>query len=139
MKRAVIILCHWATVIMVLLLTKGGATAEAIQWAFALVALGWSGIALTTGLAARPGPKLQGVFRSAFPWMHRGMYLVMAATAILTIGALQGWADMATARRAILILFVAGIFHGIFHMWRHTALNDGALRMMTPKIWHKYL
>jgi len=96
-------------------------------------------MAMTRGMLGKPGPKLQGLARSAYPWMHRGMYAVLAVAVVVNALVLIGMLDLIHGWNAVLALLAASMFHAVFHLWRHTALYDGALRMMTPKIWHKYL
>jgi len=36
-------------------------------------------------------------------------------------------------------LFMVSNLHAVFHLWRHRALRDGALRLITPKAMHKVL
>ncbi len=96
-------------------------------------------IALIKGPLGKPGPKLQGGLRAAYLWMHWGMYALVSITVTMNAAALLGIAPHDTGWTALLILMTAGILHGLFHFWRHTALYDGALRMMAPRFMHKYL
>ncbi|SEW25106.1 hypothetical protein SAMN04488515_1841 [Cognatiyoonia koreensis] len=138
-RRTVVIALHWSVLFMVLAMIKGGTAAEGLRWAFVIAGLGWIGVLLTGGLLGRPGPKLSGLFRAAYPWMHYGMYALLVLAVLANAADLIGLGSADAAWNSLLVLFVASIFHSIFHLWRHTTLNDGALRMMTPKIWHKYL
>ncbi len=138
-RRGLTIVLHWGLLFMILMMIKGGTAAPALRWAFVGAGGLWAGLAIGFGMLGKPGPKLQGSARVAFPWLHRAMYAGIAVAAGLNLGALLGVTPMIWAWNSLLVLFVAGIFHGIFHLWRHTTLNDGALRMMTPKIWHKHL
>ena len=137
--RGLIIFLHWSVALLLLAMIKGGSAAPALRWTFVGLGALWVGRALVRGLAGRPGPKLQGPLRAAYPWLHRGMYALVGVAAMLNAGALLGLVPLTVAWNSLLVLLVASIFHAIFHLWRHTALNDGALRMMTPRIWHKYL
>lgn len=138
-RRSWIIAFHWATFLMLLAMIKGGSAASGLRWAFVAVAGIWCAMAIVKGLAGRPGPKLQGAMRTLYPWSHRGMYALLGLVAVLNLGALLNITPMVWAWNTLLLLLVTAIFHAIFHLWRHTSLNDGALRMMTPKMWHKYL
>ena len=138
-RRSWIILFHWCIALLVLAMIKGGTSAPLIRWAFVLIGLTWVGLAVAKGLAGKPGPKLQGAMRTFHPWSHRAMYGLLGGTAVLNLGALINVTPTVWAWNALLVLLVASIFHAIFHLWRHTSLNDGALKLMTPKIWHKYL
>lgn len=139
MKDKLIIALHWITMLLVLALTKGGLTSVWAQWGFAIAGLGLAASALTVGSGTDPGPKLEGIFRTAYPWLHRTFYVLVAGTASLTVASLIGGAPAEAAHSARLMLFVALLFLAIFHLWRHTALNDGALRAMTPRLWHRLL
>lgn len=138
-RRTLIIALHWAVFLLVLAMIKGGSAAIWLRWTFVILGAVWVGMALVQGMLGKPGPKLTGLFRAAFPWMHRGMYALVGVAVLMNALALLGLAQGAVAWNALLVLFVASLFHAIFHLWRHTALNDGALKRMTPKIWHKYL
>ena len=139
-RRAVVITLHWAVVFLILTMVKGGVSTPWVLALFvALVAL-WGAITLSRGMLGRPGPKLPPALRRAYPWMHRTMHALLALTAVAIlmrlIGAPLGWLDAWTL---LLVTLAAGTFHGLFHFWRHTALYDGALRLMTPKFVHRYL
>ena len=41
-----------------------------------------------------------------------------------------------TGSLAQMVLFSAASLHAIYHLWRHTALGDGALRRITPRALH---
>ncbi len=87
-----------------------------------------------------PGPALEGVLRAAHPWLSRGMYLLLGwAVVALAAGAVEWPLPGPEARTALLVLGAAALFHAIFHLWRHTALRDGALRRIIPAKFHKYL
>ena len=138
-RRGWVIAFHWATFLMLLAMIKGGSAAPGLRWAFVVVVGIWCGLALIKGLAGKPSQKLQGFMRAIYPWSHRAMYGLLGLAALLNFGALLSVAPMTWAWNALLVLLVTAIFHAIFHLWRHTSLNDGALRMMTPKNWHKFL
>jgi len=124
---------------MVLAMIKGGSAAAGLRWAFVIAGAVWIALLLKGGMLGKPGPKLTGLFRSAYPLMHYGMYALVGIAVIANAIDLLGYSVETAAWNSLLVLFVASIFHSIFHLWRHTTLNDGAIRMMTPKIWHKYL
>ncbi len=138
-RRGLTILLHWGTLMLVLAMIKGGSAAPALRWTFVVFGAVWVGLALVKGLLGKPGPKLTGAARAAYPWMHRGMYAVLGIAVALNLGALLNLTTLDMAWNSLLVLLVASTFHAIFHLWRHTTLYDGALRMMTPRIWHKYL
>lgn len=139
MNRAALKWLHWGTVILLLVMIKGGTDAAFVRWAFGLIAVGWALWAMVKGVAAKPGPKLTGVLRRSFRTAHIGLYGLVGLAGAANLAALLGWTSVTVAWNMLLVLLAAGTFHGIFHMWRHTALMDGALRMMTPTIWHKHL
>lgn len=124
---------------LVLVMVKGGTSEPMVRWAFVIGGALWLGTTLIKGMMCKPGPKLQGPLRRAYPWMHRGMYAVLAVTVALNAAALLGWMSHDTGWVALLVLLSAGALHGLFHFWRHNALFDGALRAMTPRFMHKIL
>lgn len=130
---------HWSVVFLVLAMMKGSAGDMAFRWA--LVAAGglWVGFACVLGLMARPGPKLAGRIRLIYRPAHIALYGLVAASSLINALSLLGFMPDRFAWYSLLILFGAGMLHGLFQLWRHTALYDGALRTMTPKLWHKHL
>jgi len=138
-RRRLTILLHWSTLLLVLMMVKGGTSDVVVRWLFVIGGAIWIGMALARGMMCKPGPKLQGPLRAAYPWMHRGMYALLALAVVLNASALLGLAPHDTGWVALLILLAAATLHGLFHFWRHNALFDGALRVMTPRFIHKYL
>jgi cytochrome b561 len=139
-RRSVISLLHWSTVLLLLAMIKGGTAVPWVLWLFVIIVAIWGGITLTKGLLGKPGPKLSPPLRRAYPWMHRILHLSLALTAIAVLLRLIGtplpWLDAWTM---LLITLGLGTFHGVFHFWRHTALYDNALHLITPKAMHKWL
>ncbi|MEM8578378.1 MAG: hypothetical protein AAGF60_11035 [Pseudomonadota bacterium] len=132
-RRATIVL-HWATFTLLVLLMAGGGAA--LGWAFVAAGLAFAATA-ALGLHGGPGPKLEGLARAAFPGMHWGMYALTAGVAAATAyDLLGGSVDLALWHMALLS---AAALHGVFHLWRHTALGDGALRKITPRALHGLL
>lgn len=138
-QRRVTIILHWSVLMLVLVMVKGGTSAIYVRWAFVLAGGLWLATALIKGMMCKPGPKLTGTLRAAYPWMHRGMYTVLAIAVGLNAAALLGFAHHDTGWTALLVLLAAGALHGLFHFWRHNVLYDGALRVMTPRFMHKIL
>jgi cytochrome b561 len=124
---------------LVLVMVKGGTSEPLVRWAFVIGGGAWLLMTSIKGMMCKPGPKLTGTWRAAYPWMHRGMYGVLTATVALNATALLGWVPQNTGWIALLVLLTAGTFHGIFHFWRHNVLYDGALRVMMPRFMHKIL
>jgi cytochrome b561 len=129
---------------------------------FVSAALLWTAIHLRRGLASRPGPKLPGWARRVHPLLHKTLIWGICAVAVtgFLIGltsAVQLWAggivpiarplDLPRANDWIGVihsiefygLAVLAAFHAGFHIWRHIALRDNALRIMAPKVLHRYL
>lgn len=138
-RRRLTILLHWSVLMLVLIMVKGGTADVVVRWVFVLAGGLWVAIALVKGMMGKPGPKLQGGLRAAYPWMHRGMYGLLAVSVVLNAGGLLGWVANEAAWISLLVLLAAATFHGLFHFWRHNALYDGALRVMTPRFMHKML
>lgn len=129
---------------------------------FVTFALIWTGWTLRQGLLSRPGPKLRGWAR----WVHRPLHLtlvwglfgvafggfLLGLTASVQLKA-GGFLPIApplgllTAHHWVGLFHtyqfyaLAGVvvFHAGFHIWRHIKLRDNALRIMAPKVFHRYL
>ncbi|MBD3662638.1 hypothetical protein [Sulfitobacter aestuariivivens] len=139
-RRTVVICLHWSAVMLILTMVKGGISAPWVLSIFVAVIALWSAITVTCGLLGRPGPKLSAPMRRAYPWIHRLLHLLLGLTAgaiaLRLIGHPLAWLD---AWILLLVTLCAGTFHAMFHFWRHTALYDGALRLITPRFMHKWL
>ncbi len=132
-RRQITMTAHWTLVVLLMLLISD-AQAPFFFWAFGLMGLVMVGTALIDGLMNGPGPKLDGVFRMLHPWGSRAMYALLGICAVLSIlGQLTGAQAWVPLKTWYLVLTAAMGFHAIFHLWRHTALGDGALRRMTPR------
>ncbi|WP_299045697.1 hypothetical protein [uncultured Tateyamaria sp.] len=130
---------HWTTFVTLVLLVAGGPI-PIIAWVFALSGMALCGLAAVRGLMNGPGPKLEGVLRRAHPWLSRGMYVALALVAGGTAWRLAGGAWAGPPMTDLYFyLMAASALHAIFHLWRHTALGDGALRRMTPTSMHNLL
>lgn len=128
----------------------------------ALVAGIWLVLFLRKGLAGRPGPKLPGWGKRFHPLGHKalqiGLVVVVASGALAGLVApfaihafglmpinpgIGGKAlhDLATEIHEIIFdgMILLIVAHALFHIWRHVLLKDNALRIMVPKILHKYL
>ncbi|WP_439508087.1 hypothetical protein [Yoonia sp.] len=138
-QRRLTILLHWSMVMMLLAMIKGGSANEILRWAFVGAGAVWLAMTAAKGMLGKPGPKLQGPLRMAYPWTHRGLYGVMAASVAINAAALLGFASLDLAWNSLLVLLMVGTFHGLFHFWRHNVLYDNALRMMLPRFMHKIL
>lgn len=129
---------------------------------FVTLALGWTADYLRRGLAGRPGPKLGPRARRLHWWLHRvliwGLFGVALTGFLLGLTASrQLWAggivpiamplglpdanDLVGRVHAVEFYLLAGVvaFHAGFHIWRHVALRDNALRIMAPKRLHRFL
>lgn len=139
MRRTALITLHWTNFLLLVLLVAGGPL-TGLAWAFAASGLGMGAIALVGGLMNGPGPKLTGFACAAHPWQSRAMYAALAIVAALTLwdltGALPAGINLA---RIYFYLLAASALHAIFHLWRHTALCDGALKRILPKTMHGML
>ena len=122
-----------------LAMVKGGSDATMLRWVFVICGCAWVSLALAKGLLGKPGPKLQGTLRKAYSWMHWGLYTLILISALANLAALVGLAPQGTGWTSLLVLLMAGTFHGLFHLWRHNALFDGSLRNITPRFMHKIL
>ncbi len=109
------------------------------------VAAIWFALYALHGPLFKPGPKLERLARRVHRPAHHALYLslpLLAGAAVVTplagIGEVPGWAVTAQDLVVKVMLF-AVILHAIYHLWRHTALNDGALRKITPRAIHHLL
>ncbi|WP_299679298.1 hypothetical protein [uncultured Roseobacter sp.] len=138
-RRATIVL-HWLVLTLLLLALAAGLESAALNAAFGLAGLAMVALAVIFGLMNGPGPKLDGALRAAHPWLSRGMYALLAWASASTLAAALGTMLPGPSPRDLMVtLFAASALHAIFHLWRHTALGDGALRRMTPKSLHGML
>jgi hypothetical protein len=108
-----------------------------LAFAFGIAGLAMCALALAFGLMSGPGPKLEGGLRAAHPWMHRAMYAGLGLAALATLSDQMGLGTFGLRLQSLWFALIgAGMLHGIFHLWRHTALGDGAFRRMTPRALH---
>ena len=128
----------------------------------AIAVLVWTIMYLRKGLASRPGPKLPGWAKTAHPLMHRVLYValpvmmltgaaaglaapfVVRAFGVVPLGPGSGteWLhDLAYEIHEIAfdVLVIMVVAHIVFHLWRHYALKDNALRIMAPRALHRWL
>ena len=139
MRRTVTITLHWLTLVLLVLIFAGGPI-PMLAWAFGLSGLAMCATTLAGGLMNGPGPKLEGGLRRAHPWFSWGMYAVLGLVAGITIWVQLGQSWGGPALSALYFyLLSASALHAIFHLWRHTALGDGALRRITPTSLHGLL
>lgn len=142
----------------------GGAlsTHAGVGLLLAIIVLIWFSVYLAKGLASRPGPKLPPWAKRAHPLMHKALYIglpVMLLTGGLTgllapyiikgfgfipLTLTTGSEDIHDILEEVHeftfdVLIVLVVAHMLFHIWRHIRLKDNALRIMAPKILHKYL
>ena len=145
--------------------TLGGAalaTHAGMGTILGLIVGAWMWMFLRRGLASRPGPKLPGWARTGHGMMHRA--LMWGSLLVVLSGALAGFAAPyaihlfgvvplfpgigADALHEIMqdlhelafdVMLIAIALHVAFHLWRHYAVRDNALRIMAPKLLHKYL
>ncbi|WP_415919924.1 hypothetical protein [Tateyamaria sp. SN6-1] len=137
MRRTATITLHWISLLALVLLVAGGPL-PVLSWLFGGAGLALCVLAITHGLMNGPGPRLTGTLRVAHPWLSRAMYAALGATAAATLWhvAITPVQDI---RQYHFYLMSASSLHAIFHLWRHTALGDGALRRITPTSMHGML
>ncbi len=139
MRRTLTIILHWLNLVLLILLIAAGPL-PALAWTFVLCGFAMVAMALFGGLLNGPGPKLEGALRAAHPWFSWAMYAALAIVAGATLLSLLGrWAGPIPLPDLYFYLLSAASLHGIFHLWRHTALGDGALRRITPRSFHDLL
>ncbi|GFE48512.1 hypothetical protein So717_02650 [Roseobacter cerasinus] len=139
-RRRATILLHWLVLTLLILALAAGLESAALNAAFGIVGLAMVALAVIFGLMNGPGPKLEGALRTAHPWLSRGMYALLGWACVATLTVAVGTALPGPSPRDVLVtLFAASALHAIFHLWRHTALGDGALRRITPSALHGML
>ena len=129
---------------------------------FVTLCLVWTAMHMRKGLASRPGPKLPGWARRFHRWVHitiiwglfgvalTGFLLGLTSAVLLKAGGFlpiappMGWkhANEIVGKIHILEYYILAAIvaaHAIFHMWRHIHLKDNALRIMVPKLLHRFL
>ncbi len=136
-RRGFVIFAHWATAfLLAVLLIEGPSASVWLTAGFAALSGLWFTIyALGRGPLGKPGPKLTGVLRPVHRLQHHILCFAMAAASVASITALE---DNITGR-AMAVLLLLGLLHGIIHLWRHTAFFDGALHTIMPKFLHGIL
>lgn len=129
---------------------------------FVTLSLIWMADHLRRGLAGRPGPKLgprarilHRVLNTAIIWglwgvAITGFLLGLTANRVLKAGGFLPIApplDMPQLNHLIgkfhiyefYLLSLIVTAHASFHIWRHVRLRDNALRIMAPKVLHRFL
>lgn len=129
---------------------------------FVTLSLIWMADHMRRGLAGRPGPKLgprarvlHRVLNTAIIWglwgvAITGFLLGLTANRVLKAGGFLPIApplDMPELHQMIgtfhiyefYLLGVIVATHASFHIWRHIRLRDNALRIMAPKVLHRFL
>jgi hypothetical protein len=129
-RRLATVVLHWSVATLLLLVLASGAENLLLILLFCASGAAMTGLAVIKGLMNGPGPKLSGPLRQLHPWISRVMYALLALSVIALLAPLLGWALPVPPRAALLALLGAGMLHGIFNLWRSSALNDGALRRM---------
>lgn len=139
-RRRATILLHWTVLTLLLLLLASGLQSIVLAAVFGISGLLMVALAIALGLMNGPGPKLEGALRAAHPWLNRSMYALLTWASVSALAFAAGTTlPGPPLRTAMIALFAASALHAIFHLWRHTALGDGALRRMTPKFMHGML
>lgn len=129
---------------------------------FVTLCLIWYADYLRRGLASRPGPKLPGWARPVHQWLHRlliwglfgvaitGFLLGLTSATLLKAGGFLPIAPPMGLHRAneivgeihiyeFYLLAALALIHACFHIWRHLFLRDNALRIMAPRLLHRFL
>ena len=141
---------------------KGAQINSVIALVFVILALFWSVDYFRRGLAGRPGPKLSPPLRRFHVLLHKtliwGLFLVpvggfllgltssrlLKAGGVLPIAPPMNWptANEIVGTLHIIEFYTLGAVvavHAGFHVWRHVRLGDNALRIMAPKVLHRFL
>lgn len=131
---------HWLVFALILSTVKGGASSPWLLGVFVAAAALWSGATLVYGLLDTSDAKLSVRLRHLYPWMHRTLPTLLTLMAIAIVFRLLRqpflWLD---AWVKLLITLGAGTFQDAFRFWRHAALYDNALALITPRFMHRWL
>lgn len=129
---------------------------------FVTICLLWTADYLRRGLAGRPGPKLGPRGRLIHQLLHKaliwglfgvavtGFLLGLTSARLLKAGGFLPIAPPLGLHDAneivgrihiyeFYLLAVIAAVHAAFHVWRHLRLQDNALRIMFPKVLHRFL
>ena len=129
---------------------------------FVLMCLFWTGDFMRNGLATRRSPKLPQWALTVHWWMHRlliwGLFFVavsgfllgltsnslLKAGGFLPIAPPLGLPRMNDLIGTVHIIEFYGlgalvVLHAVFHIWRHFWLRDQALKIMVPRVFHRFL
>lgn len=136
-RRRIVIALHWTTFFGLAALLAAGSTAPfGLVLVFAGAAILWlATYVIYRGPRTRPGPKLVGFAKSFHRVQHHVLYIAAALVGVLCLVNFEA----ESTGRALKILLFLSLFHGLFHTWRHTALYDGALKMIFPRFMHRHL
>ena len=141
---------------------KGNAINSDIALLFVTLALIWCVDSMTRGMVGRPGPKLSPRLKLFHYVLHRalivGLFLVPVGGFLLGLTASRtlkagGWLPIAPPQHMeraneiigkihlweFYALGVLAAVHAGFHIWRHVRLKDNALRIMAPRMLHRFL
>ncbi|MEL7272674.1 MAG: cytochrome b/b6 domain-containing protein [Pseudomonadota bacterium] len=156
----------WFTLVQPADVARIGATAiwfhSVLGLVFVTLALIWTADYLWRGLASRPGPKLPLWGKRFHQIIHKtliwGMFLVAFTGFLLGVTASRqlfagdlvpigvplslpkanDWVGLIHSIEFYGLAAVA-VAHAGFHIWRHFALRDNALRIMLPRALHRFL
>lgn len=143
--------------------TDGLSTHAGMGMLLAVVAVLWVLTLWRHGLLGRPGPKLKGWMRPAHRWLNLGLAIALPMTVVS--GGMAGlasdypvlgfvivplnpsgwgsasWHDVAEEVHEIVfdVTILLVLAHARFHVLRHVVLKDNALRIMAPKVMHRWL
>lgn len=129
---------------------------------FVTLSLIWMADYMRRGFASRPGPKLPPWARKFHRFIHKciiygifgvaitGFFLGLTSPRVLFAGGFLPIAPALDLRHAndiigqihiyeFYLLAALAAAHGCFHIWRHVKLKDNALRIMAPKVFHRWL
>ncbi|MGB0844216.1 MAG: cytochrome b/b6 domain-containing protein [Alphaproteobacteria bacterium] len=129
---------------------------------FVILCIGWTIDFVVRGLATTRTPKLPNWAKRVHWWMHRliiwglfavalgGFLLGLTSNRLLKAGGFLPIAPPQSMHQANAIIgdihilqfyALGGLIgvHAVFHIWRHYKVKDNALKVMLPKMFHKYL
>jgi len=128
---------HWVSIAFLVALLASGIT-PVTKWGFGVLTALWAVGFGAYGLMASPGPALSGWLRKTFIPAHIALSILPAIVAVMVLKAEPGPLPD-HIQLMIMVTLAAGTAHGMFHIWRHTSLRDGALRNITPRFLHPFL
>lgn len=121
-RRHFVTFAHWATTFLLAdFLMKGpDVSLRKMAGIAGLTGIWFANYAIERGLLEKPDPKLVGVLRLNYRLQYHALYSARAAGALASVTVLEASAK----GHVLIVLLYFGFLHGVFHLWRDTAVFD---------------